>query len=53
MSALSDWLDFFVTALGRCVSFLTSCEILGAPVLGIVVAAVILGVILDAVLYKT
>lgn len=52
MNFLSDWISFFVALLGTAVEWLASMQIMSVPVLGIIAAAFILGVVLRSMLYK-
>lgn len=49
---MAEWIAFFVSLFETCVQWLGSMEILGAPVLGILAAIFLLGVLLRALIYK-
>lgn len=42
---MSDWIAFMVVILEECVSWLTSVQLLGVPVLGIIAGFFLLGVV--------
>lgn len=42
---MSDWLAFLVVIFEKCIEFLTTVQILGVPVLGIMAGFFLLGVI--------
>lgn len=48
---MSDWIAFMVVILEECVSWLTSVQLLGVPVLGIIAGFFLLGVIFR-ILYR-
>lgn len=48
---MADWIAFFVVILEECISWLTSVQLLGVPVLGIMAGFFLLGVIFR-ILYR-
>lgn len=42
---MSDWIAFMIVILEQCVSWLTSVQLLGVPVLGIIAGFFLLGVV--------
>lgn len=48
---MSDWIVFMVVILEKCIEWLTSVQLLGVPVLGIIAGFFLLGVIFR-ILYR-
>lgn len=48
---MAEWFAFLIVIFEECVAFLSSCTILGVPVIGIIVGSVILCVILRSLIY--
>lgn len=49
---MGEWLAWFYACIQTCIQWLTQMTILGIPVIAFIVAVFIMGVILDALLYK-
>lgn len=47
---MAEWFAFFIVIFEECVAFLSSVTIMGASVISIIVASVILTVLLRAIL---
>lgn len=52
MSA-SDWLGFFLSSISSAVQLFVQWEILGVPVLYVVLSVSIVGVVISALLFKS
>lgn len=48
---MADWISFFIVIFQTCIGFLTDCTLMGVPLIGIIIAVVIICVILSAILY--
>lgn len=48
---MADWIAFFVVIFEECIAWLTSVELLGVPVAGIIAGFFLLGVIFG-ILYR-
>lgn len=49
---MQDWIAFFISLWQTSVNFLTTSTIFGVPLIGFMIAVVIMGVLLRALLVK-